>query len=111
MGAPRFVKSAEGQKQVTAWGGASSPSVVGRAMYDLLVTDARGDLAKVKAPTTLLYAYDAGMGMPAAAADKLFVDAYAGLPGLTARRIDDARHFIMLDQPQAFAQAVVNFLK
>ena len=111
MGAPRFVRSAEGQKQVTAWGGASSPSVVGRAMYDLLVTDARGDLAKVKAPTTLLYAYDAGMGMPAAAADKLFVDAYAGLPGLTARRIDDARHFIMLDQPQAFAQAVVNFLK
>jgi pimeloyl-ACP methyl ester carboxylesterase len=111
MGAPRFVKSAEGQKQVTAWGGASSPSVVGRAMYDLLVTDARGDLAKVKAPTTLLYAYDAGTGMPAAAADKLFVDAYAGLPGLTARRIDDARHFIMLDQPQAFAQAVADFLK
>lgn len=111
MGAPRFVKSAEGQKQVIAWGGASSPSVVGRAMYDLLVTDARGDLAKVKAPTTLLYAYDAGTGMPAAAADKLFVDAYAGLPGLTARRIDDARHFIMLDQPQAFAQAVANFLQ
>lgn len=111
MGAPRFVKSAEGQKQVIAWGGASSPSVVGRAMYDLLVTDARGDLAKVKAPTTLLYAYDAGTGMSAAAADRLFVDAYAGLPGLTARRIDDARHFIMLDQPQAFAQAVADFLK
>jgi pimeloyl-ACP methyl ester carboxylesterase len=96
MGAPRFVKSAEGQKQVIAWGGASSPSVVGRAMYDLLVTDARGDLAKVKAPT---------------AADRLFVDAYAGLPGLKATRIDDARHFIMLDQPQAFAQAVADFLR
>ncbi|ACL95778.1 alpha/beta fold hydrolase [Caulobacter vibrioides] len=111
MGAPRFVKSAEGQKQVIAWGGASSPSVVGRAMYDLLVTDARGDLAKVKAPTTLLYAYDTAMGMPSTAADRLFVDAYAGLPGLKATRIDDARHFIMLDQPQAFAQAVADFLK
>lgn len=111
MGAPRFVKSAEGQKQVIAWGGASSPSVVGRAMYDLLVTDARGDLAKVKAPTTLLYAYDTAMGMPSTAADRLFVDAYAGLPGLKATRIDDARHFIMLDQPQAFAKAVADFLK
>ncbi|MCY1648248.1 alpha/beta hydrolase [Caulobacter sp. SL161] len=111
MGAPRFVKSAEGQKQVIAWGGASSPSVVGRAMYDLLVTDARGDLAKVKAPTTLLYAYDTAMGMPSTAADRLFVDAYAGLPGLKATRIDDARHFIMLDQPQAFAVAVADFLK
>lgn len=111
MGAPRFVKLAEGQKQVIAWGGASSPSVVGRAMYDLLVTDARGDLAKVKAPTTLLYAYDTAMGMPSTAADRLFVDAYAGLPGLKATRIDDARHFIMLDQPQAFAQAVADFLK
>jgi pimeloyl-ACP methyl ester carboxylesterase len=111
MGASRFVKSPDGQKQVMAWGGASSPSVVGRAMYDLLVTDARGDLAKVKAPTTLLYAYDSGMGMPPAAADGLFVGAYAGLTGLKARRIDDARHFIMLDQPQAFAQAVSDFLK
>ena len=38
------------------------------------------------------------------------IDAAPGF-GTLAGRIDDARHFIMLDQPQAFAQAVVNFLK
>jgi pimeloyl-ACP methyl ester carboxylesterase len=111
MTAPRFVKSPDGQKLVLAWSVASSQSVVGRAMYDLLTTDARGELAAIKTPVTLLYPYDLAMGAPTAAIDKTYADAYATLPGVTLKRIDDARHFIMLDQPQAFAQAVESFLK
>ena len=38
--------------------------------------------------------------------DKTYADAYAALPGVTLKRIDDSRHFIMLDQPKAFAEAV-----
>ncbi|WP_454717055.1 alpha/beta fold hydrolase [Caulobacter segnis] len=111
MTAPRFVKSPDGQKLVLAWSVASSQSVVGRAMYDLLTTDARGELAAIKTPVTLLYPYDPAMGAPTAAIDKTYADAYATLPGVTLKRIDDARHFIMLDQPQAFATAVESFLK
>lgn len=110
MTAPRFVKSPEAQKLVLAWSVASSQSVVGRAMYDLLTTDARGELAAINTPVTLLYPYDAAMGAPTAAIDKTYADAYAALPGVTLKRIDDARHFIMLDQPQAFAAAVESFL-
>ena len=51
------------------------------------------------------------MGASAAAIDKTYADAYAALPGVTLKRVDDARHFIMLDQPQAFASAVEAFLK
>ncbi|WP_454760758.1 alpha/beta fold hydrolase [Caulobacter segnis] len=111
MTAPRFVKSPDGQKLVLAWSVASSQSVVGRAMYDLLTTDARGELAAIKTPVTLLYPYDPAMGAPTAAIDKTYADAYAALSGVTLKRIDDARHFIMLDQPQAFATAVESFLK
>jgi pimeloyl-ACP methyl ester carboxylesterase len=110
MVAPRYVKSPEGQALLLAWSNGSSQSVAGRAMYDLLTTDARSGLASVKAPTTLLYPYDPAMGAPAAMIEKTYADAYAGLPGVTLKRVDDSRHFIMLDQPKAFAEAVETFL-
>ncbi|PZR31662.1 alpha/beta fold hydrolase [Caulobacter segnis] len=111
MAAPRYVKSPEGQALMLAWSKASSQSVVGRAMYDLLTTDARPGLAAVKAPTTLLYPYDPSIGAPVTMIEKIYTDAYAGLPGVTLKRVDDSRHFIMLDQPKAFAEAVETFLK
>nr|WP_295105351.1 alpha/beta hydrolase [uncultured Caulobacter sp.] len=109
--APRFVKSPDGQKLVLDWSKTSSQPVVARAMYDLLTTDARGELAAIKTPVTLVYALDETLGFPAEMVDKTYADAYAALPGVTLKRIDDTRHFIMLDQPQAFAAAVESFLK
>lgn len=111
MTAPRFVKSPEGQKLMLQWSVASSQSVVARAMYDLLTTDARAALPAIKTPTTLLYPYDQAMGAPTAMIDATYANAYAGMTGLTMKRIDDSRHFIMLDQPKAFAEAVDTFLK
>jgi len=111
MTLPRMVKSPEGQAAALEWSRTSSQSVVGRAMYDLLTTDARGELAAIRVPTTLLYPYDPAMGAPAATVDAIYANAYAALPGVTLKRIDDARHFIMLDQPKAFAEAVETFLK
>lgn len=107
----RMIKSPDGQKVALAWSVASSQSVVARALYDLLTTDARADLPAIKAPTTLLYPYDPAMGAPTAMIDKTYADAYAGLPGVTLKRIDDSRHFIMFDQPKAFADAIETFLK
>jgi len=111
MTLPRMVKSPEGQALALEWSKTSSQSVVGRAMYDLLTTDARGELALIRAPTTLLYPYDPALGAPAATVDAIYANAYAALPGVTLKRIDEARHFIMLDQPKAFAEAVTVFLK
>ena len=51
------------------------------------------------------------MGAPASMVEKTYADAYAALPGVTLKRVDDSRHFIMLDQPKAFAEAVEAFLK
>jgi pimeloyl-ACP methyl ester carboxylesterase len=39
-----------------------------------------------------------------------FANAYAGTQGISFKRIDGSFHFVMLDQPQAFTEAVVDFL-
>jgi pimeloyl-ACP methyl ester carboxylesterase len=111
MTMPRLVKSPEGLKAALAWSAASSQSVIARAMYDLLTTDMRGELAAVTTPTTLLYPYDPTMGAPQAAIDKTYADAYAALKGVKLERVDGSFHFIMFDQPAAFAEAVQSFLK
>ena len=111
MTAMGLAKSPEGQKLIKQWSIDSSRPVMARALYDLLTTDARAELPAIKTPTTLLYPYDAAMGAPTAMIDKTYGDAYAALPGVTLKRIDDSRHFIMFDQPKAFADAVDAFLK
>ena len=111
MTMPRLVKSPEGLKSALAWSKASAQSVVARAFHDVLTTDMRGELAAVKTPTTLLYPFDAVMGAPQAQIDQTYGGAYAALPGVRLERVDGALHFIMLDQPEAFAAAVERFLK
>jgi pimeloyl-ACP methyl ester carboxylesterase len=84
---------------------------VARAMYEDMTTDIRPQLHKIKAPVTILHAWDSLAGFPQAASDRLYQENYAALPGKKIVRIDDSFHFIMLDQPDKFAAQVDNFLK
>jgi len=108
---PTLVKSPDGRTQVTAWAQASDRSVLGRVVYEDMTTDLRGDLALIKTPTVILYPWDAATGMPQAAFDAIYTDAYASMPNAKVKRIDGSFHFIMLDQPDAFAAEVESFLK
>lgn len=89
---------------------ASDHRVVGLATYDDLMTDLRGRLAEVRAPVTVLYPWDAAMGAPQGAVDAFYGGAFASLPGARVRRVDGAFHFLMIDQPDAFAREVDGFL-
>ena len=111
MTAARLAKSATGRASVTKWAAASDRTVVGKAMYEDLVTDARAQLPQIKAKTTVLYAFDATMGLPQVTIDSLYSGAYSGLAGVELKRIADSYHFIMLDQPEAFSREVDAFLK
>ena len=82
-----------------------------RAMYELMTTDLRPELAAIRAPVTVLYAYDPAYGVPAEAIDGVFRGAYAGLPMAQLSRVDESFHFIMIDQPERFAAAVDTFLQ
>lgn len=96
---------------LTDWSIRSDRNVMAQAMYDAMTDDARPQLPAIKAPVTVLYAWDDTMGQPQEMADGLYQDAYKGLPAAKLTRIDGSFHFIMLDQPETFAKAVTTFLK
>ena len=105
----QLVKSPAGLAAATKWAIASDKAVVARALYDDMTTDLRPQLHELKTPVTMLYPFDASMGSPAAV-DDVYRANFAALPHKTLVRIDDSRHFIMFDQPAAFAAQVDKFL-
>ena len=88
----------------------SDRRAVADATYELMTTDLRPELGSIQSPVQVVYAYDPLYGIPAASVDATFANAYAGARNISFKRIDGSFHFVMLDQPQAFAQAVVGFL-
>jgi len=88
----------------------SDRKTVADATYELMTTDLRPELGGIQSPVQVVYAYDPLYGIPAASVDATFASAYAGTRNISFKRIDGSFHFVMLDQPQAFAQAVVDFL-
>lgn len=107
-----LVKSPEGRDKAVAWSLASDRKVVAQGMYDVMTTDLRPVLATVKAPVTVVYARDEqAMGPMAAFVGQMYQTNYATLPNKTLVQVDGALHFVMLDQPEAFAEAVETFLK
>ncbi|MFT8958112.1 MAG: alpha/beta hydrolase [Gluconobacter oxydans] len=88
----------------------SDRKTVADAVYELMTTDLRLELGHIIAPVDVVYAYDTLYGVPASRIDTLFHTAYAASPQVRFRRIDNSFHFIMLDQPEKFSQAVQDFL-
>jgi len=89
----------------------SDRAVSASAYRELLVTDLRPELARITAPTEVLYVTLPIPGVTPEATDAIYAASFAALPGATLTRIDDSAHFIMLDQPARFAAEVNAFLE
>lgn len=112
MMAARMVKSPEAQSLVAASFVASDRAVAVEAMQEDLETDLRPDLASIKTPALVIYAYDLAAQQPDPAMYEAAVQAaYKAMPNVTLKRIEDSRHFIMYDQPEKFDAVVEEFLK
>lgn len=98
----------ESQARVIAWTRVADPRVSGRALYEDMVTDMRGELAAIRVPVTMLYPWSARL--PKATAQALYAREYATLPGVNLVDVGDSMHFIMLDQPERFRAEVNAFL-
>ncbi|MFC0101833.1 alpha/beta fold hydrolase [Sphingopyxis terrae] len=98
-----------GRAQVKAWTRAANAKVAAQLMYDDMTTDLRPELGAIASPFTMLYPLDASV-MPEAMVDGLYKGAFTAARTVKLKRIDGSRHFIMLDQPEAFAAAVDEFL-
>ncbi len=91
---------------------ANSDRQVSAAAYrELIVTDLRPELARITAPTEVLYVAFDFPGMTPEITDGIYRASFANLPGAELKRIDDSAHFIMLDQPAIFAAEVNAFLE
>jgi pimeloyl-ACP methyl ester carboxylesterase len=89
---------------------ASDPAVSGQAMYDLIVTDLRPDLAKIKVPMTVLWALPPAAPVSEAQMEQFYKLSYAGAPQARLKQIPDSFHFIMVDQPKVFQDELKAFL-
>lgn len=89
---------------------ASDPNATANAFSELIVTDLRPELAAIKAPTEVLYVTPRGAPFTDAQLDEAYKAAYANLEGVKLERVTKSAHFIMLDQPDAFADKVKAFL-
>lgn len=99
-----------GRTQVAAWSATADYRVTARAFHDVLLTDIRSELARIRIPVTILYPQDDAVA-PAAATTALYTNAYAGLGHARLVMVGQSRHFIMLDQPARFAGEIETFLQ
>lgn len=88
----------------------SDQQVSSNAFRELIVTDLRPELARITAPTEVLYVKFNDPRMTPEITDGIYRASFATLPGVELNRIDDSAHFIFLDQPDAFHAALDGFL-
>lgn len=97
------------QATIAGWVQKSDSRVSAEAMYEDMITDLRPDLASIKIPITLVYP-TAG-AVPTDKADAFYRAEYAKAPNVTFVPVAASGHFVMLDRPKAFADAVAAFVR
>jgi pimeloyl-[acyl-carrier protein] methyl ester esterase len=98
------------RERVIRWSLDSDRATTAEVMAEVMVTDLRADLARIGAPVDVVYAWDKSGHSTRMGLDQLYATSYAALPRKRLRRIDQARHYVMLDQPEVFYQAVASWL-
>ncbi|KPQ27737.1 MAG: putative hydrolases or acyltransferases (alpha/beta hydrolase superfamily) [Porphyrobacter sp. HL-46] len=104
-----MAKTSEAQCKVDRYSATADLAVGGNLMYDLMTTDLRPSLSRLKVPVTMLYPVDPP-AVTAEAAQAIYPVQYKGTPDITFVPIAGARHFVMLDQPAATNAALQTFL-
>jgi len=106
---PHMSNTDAGKARILEWLKTSDPKIVGEALVEDATTDVRPTLPAIKQPATVLYA----VATPEAQAmtDGVYREAYKALPGAKLVPVAGSEHFIMLDQPAAFAREVEAFLR
>jgi len=97
--------------RVIARSGRSDRATVIDAMTDLMASDLREDISRIKAPTLVLGTWIAYKDYaPKEAITGVYTSQYAKLAGVRIEMADNARHFIMVDDPAWMYDRIDNFL-
>jgi pimeloyl-ACP methyl ester carboxylesterase len=99
-------------QRIADWGRQSDRATVTDAMYDILSSDLREDIARIKAPTLVLGTWAAYKPFaPKEAVEGVFKSQYARLPGVKVELAENARHFIMYDEPEWMYARIDQFIQ
>lgn len=101
-----LTKRREKLPQLGRWLETSDKDTLIDALHEMFTLDLRQRIKAIAAPTTVIYAHDAIMPIAPTTLDRLYQEQYEALPDTTLVRIDDSFHFVMLDQPEAFYEAL-----
>ncbi|MGN6423179.1 MAG: alpha/beta fold hydrolase [Asticcacaulis sp.] len=96
---------------IVQWSLDSDRRVLAQAFYEDLTTDLRPDLPGMTLPIAVIYPVDVTVGQVPVATAAFYKAVYAGAPKVAFTQIDACRHFMMLDQPDAFYTAIDAALK
>jgi len=90
------------QELVKQWSLHSARKATGDAMYSVMTTDLRNNIARIAIPTTVIASWTARKPMPGARAEtqRTFEQQYRQLPNARIVTTEDALHFVMWDDPQ-----------
>jgi len=112
-----YLTLAKNVDAVSQFSAGADPNATAQYMQELLTSDLRPQLAAVSVPVLELVPYDATLdknppsSFATATAKQTY---YEGLlkndKTVTVQMVQDSRHFIMIDQPEAFYVDVQNFM-
>ncbi len=93
------------------WTRRSDLSTLIAASRQALGDDLRPLLARSDSPALIPFAHDPAMDMPVEMLQDVYETQYASLPAHRTMVIENSFHFIPVDRPAAFAEAVVDFVR
>lgn len=105
-----MVKSPERIEAIVHWANTTDRAVNAQLVREVMTYDGRVLLDQITAPIYVMYAYDSAMPVSAEQLEDLYQAAYSSSNALELKQIDDANHFIMWDQPEAFHEHLLNLL-
>jgi len=97
---------------LTVWGNASDRTITAEAMYEMMTTDLRPQLAQIRVPTLVLgsWAAYAPYGATKESTAGIFKAQYAKLEGVRIELSEGGYHFLMWDDPQWLQAQVRGFI-
>jgi pimeloyl-ACP methyl ester carboxylesterase len=89
---------------------ASTQTTVVNSFHELMITDLRPDLSRITTPMAVLYVVPSDGPVPPDQYEAGMRAAYANAPNAKLVKIDNARHFIQLDQPARLIAEIEAFV-
>ncbi len=105
-----LTRTADFRTQLADWTQRSDLATIIAASRQALGDDLRPLIPRIGVPALILFAHDSAMGLPVDMLRRVYESQYRALPRHRITVIEDSFHFIPVDQPAAFAQAVREFV-